>query len=93
MLELGVGADILRGIGWLYIGLLVVLVIAALWFPERWWQKLLGVIVVLLVFTGPAYLRNRERGQLVDERKARYKAAKVLFDERCKTAGEEIHRL
>ena len=91
MLELGPGADILRGLGWLYIGLIVVLVGASLWFPKRWWQKVLGVAVVLLVFTGPAYLRNRERAQVVDEHKTRYEAAKALFDERCKTAGEKIY--
>ena len=67
MLELGPGADILRTLGWLYIGLIVVLVGASLWFPKRWWQKVVGVAVVLLVFTGPAYLRNRERAQIVDE--------------------------
>jgi len=91
MLELGAGADILRGVSWLYIGLIGVLVIAALWLPKRWWQKLIGVVAVLLVFTGPAYLRNRDRGQIVDKRKARYEAAKALFDERCKTAGEKIY--
>lgn len=92
MLELGVGADILRGLGWLYIGLIALLVGAALWFPQRWWQKVTGVAVVLLIFTGPAYLRNREREQIVDERKARFEKAKALFDERCKTAGEKIYR-
>ena len=92
MLELGAGADILRGLGWLYIGLIVVLVGVALWFPERWWQKVISVIVVLLIFIGPAYLRNREKQQLVDERKAHYEKAKALFEARCKTAGEKIFR-
>lgn len=92
MLELGAGADILRGLGWLYIGLIVVLVIASLWFPKRWWQKATGVLVVLMVFTGPAYLRNRERKEVVGEQKARYEKAKALFDEKCKTAGEKIYR-
>lgn len=92
MLELGAGADILRAIGWLYLCLIAVLVGVALWFPQRWWQKAIGVLVVLLVFMGPAYLRNRERSQQVDVQKARYAAAKTLFDERCKTAGEKIYR-
>ena len=92
MLELGPGADILRGLGWLYIGLIVVLVGASLWFPKRWWQRVLGVAIVLLVFTGPAYLRSHKRAQIVDERKARYEVAKALFDERCKTAGEKIYK-
>ncbi|WP_143694923.1 hypothetical protein [Variovorax sp. JS1663] len=92
MLELGAGADILRSLSWLYIGLIAVLVVLALWLPSRWWQKLICVIAVLLVFTGPAYMRSRERSQIVDEGKARYEAAKALFDERCKTAGEKIHK-
>lgn len=93
MLELGAGADILRSLGWLYIGLIVVLVVAALRLPKRWWQKLIGVIAVLLVFIGPAYMRNRERSQIVDEGKVRYQVAKELFDERCKTAGEKIYKI
>ena len=92
MLELGAGADILRGLGWLYIGLIVVLVGVALWFPERWWQKVISVIVVLLIFIGPAHLRYREREKLADARKARYEKAKALFDELCKTAGENIYK-
>ncbi|GAA4332762.1 hypothetical protein GCM10023165_07510 [Variovorax defluvii] len=92
MLELGAGADILRSLGWLYVGLIAFLLIAALWLLTRWWQKLMGVIIVLLVFTGPAYLRHQERSQIVDERKAKYEAAKALFDERCKTAGPKIYR-
>jgi hypothetical protein len=92
MLELGAGADILRGIGGLYLCLIAVLVGVALWFPQRWWQKALGVLVVLLIFMGPAYIRNRERSQQVDAQKARYAVAKALFDERCKTAGEKIYR-
>ena len=92
MLELGAGADILRALGWLYLGLMALLIAAALWFPERWWQKVIGALVVLMVFTGPAYLRSRERAQLVDEHKVRYEKARAVFDERCKTAGEKIYK-
>lgn len=92
MLELGVGMDILRGLGWLYLSLLGLLLITALWFPPRWWQKAICFLVVLLIFTGPAYLRTRESNKLTDQRSARYATAKALFDERCKTAGEKINR-
>ena len=66
MLELGAGADILRALGWAYLGLMALLIVAALWLPKRWWQKVLGVVAVLLVFAGPAYMRSLERTQLVD---------------------------
>lgn len=92
MLELGAGADILRALGWLYLGLMALLIAVALWLPKRWWLKAIGVIAVLLVFVGPAYMRSHERAQLVDEHKARYEAAKAVFDERCKTAGAKIYR-
>ena len=92
MLELGVGADILRALGWLYLGLMALLIGVALWFPQRWWQKVIGTLVVLMIFAGPAYLRSRERAQLADEHKARYEKAKAIFDERCKTAREKIYK-
>ncbi|MBU1359915.1 MAG: hypothetical protein KKC79_11215 [Gammaproteobacteria bacterium] len=92
MLELGAGADILRSLGTAYIGLIIFLLIVALWLPKRRWQKVALVLIVLGVFTGPALLRDREQDKLIAERKARYEEAKALFDERCKTAGEKIYR-
>lgn len=92
MLELGAGADILRAVSSLYLVLIVVLVVLALWLPKRGWQKALGVVAVLLVTVGPAIKRNQEEMQQVDERKVRYEKAKALFDGRCKTAGEKIYR-
>lgn len=92
MLELGAGADILRAVGALYWGLIGVLIVLAIWLPKRGWQKALGVVMVLVVFMGPAFKREQEQAQQVDERKARYDKAKALFDERCKTAGEKIYR-
>src|SRR6218665_2584961 len=92
MLELGAGADILRAIGWLYIGFAAALLWACLWFPRRWWQKIVWAVAVLLVFLLPMYWRQAEKSRIVDARKARYGKGKALFDERCKTAGEKVYK-
>ncbi|WP_265302723.1 hypothetical protein [Verminephrobacter eiseniae] len=92
MLELGAGADILRAIGWLYIGFAAALLWACLWFPRRWWQKIVWAVAVLLVFLLPMYWRQAEKSRIVDARKARYEKGKALFDERCKTAGEKVYK-
>ena len=45
MLELGVGADLLRGIAKLHWAVMVALLVVALWVPKRAWAKALGVAV------------------------------------------------
>ncbi|MCW5238019.1 hypothetical protein [Verminephrobacter eiseniae] len=92
MLELGAGADILRAIGWLYIGFVAALLWACLWFPRRWWQKIVWAVAVLLVSLVPTYWRQSEESRIVDARKARYEKGKALFDERCKTAGAKVYK-
>src|SRR6218665_2114151 len=92
MLELGAGADILRAIGWLYIGFAAALLWACLWFPRRWWQKIVWAVMVLLVFLLPMYWRQAEKSRIVDARKARYEKGKALFDERCNTAGAKVYK-
>ena len=88
MLELGIGADIARGIGWILWGLIFGAIFMALRFGKSWKQRLFYVGLILTVLIGPllpsAY-RNREHQQ-------RYEAAKAVFDERCKTAGEKVYR-
>ena len=39
MLELGAGADIFHGLGWLYVGLITILVGASLWFAFLLWRE------------------------------------------------------
>lgn len=92
MLELGAGADILRALGWLYVGLMALLILAVLWFPRHWWQKTIGMVAVLLIFVGPAWIKSQQRSHLVDQYKAKYEMAQKLFAERCKSAGEKIYR-
>ena len=88
MLELGVGADIVRGIGGIVWGLLVIALLVALIKPKSLKAKALSSLLVLGIFFGPMVpgaLRAHEYQQ-------RYAKAKALFDERCKTAGEKIYR-
>jgi hypothetical protein len=88
MLELGVGADIVRGIGGILWGLLVIALLVALFKPKSLKAKALASLLVLGIFFGPMVpgaLRAHEYQQ-------RYAKAKALFDERCKTAGEKIYR-
>src|SRR6218665_1821888 len=92
MLELGAGADILRAIGWLYIGFAAALLWACLWFPRRWWQKIVWAGVVLLGFLLPMYWSQAEKSRIVDARNARDEKGRALFDERCKPAGESVYQ-
>ncbi len=88
MLELGIGADIVRGIGvviWVVFAGLMYLAIRK---PKTKWRKIGWAAVVLLVFFGPM-LPGAYRQY---EHKQRYEKAKALFDERCKTAGGKIYR-
>ncbi len=88
MLELGIGVDIARGIGWILWGLIFGAIFIALRVGKSWKQRLFYVGLILTVLIGPllpsAY-RNWEHQQ-------RYEAAKAVFDERCKTAGEKVYR-
>jgi len=93
----GTGADILRtyilqAIAWLYIGFVAALLSACLWFPRRRRQKIVWAGAVLLVFVVPLCLIRLEDYRISETHKARYKKAKALFDERCKTAGEKIYK-
>lgn len=88
MLELGVGADIVRGVGFVIWGVFAAALIAALAVPKGWKAKSLWTALVLAIFIGPAIpslVREIEHRQ-------RYAKAKALFDERCRTAGEKIYR-
>ena len=88
MLELGIGADLLRGVGlliWLVFGLAL---LAALIKPKEITGKVLWSLLVIALFIGPMIPRAYENYLF----KQRYAKATALFDERCKTAGEKIYR-
>ncbi|VTU30935.1 hypothetical protein H4CHR_02704 [Variovorax sp. PBS-H4] len=88
MLELGVGADILRGIGWLYIALACGALYLVIRHVEGWLLKALCIALVVGVF---GYVPAKGAWDTKRQRD-RYQAAKALFDERCKTAGERVYR-
>lgn len=92
MLELGVGADLLRLIAKLHWAVMVALLVVALWVPERAWAKALGVAVVLGVFLLPVLQEKRQRDQQREVRNERYDKTLAMWKERCKTAGEFIHQ-
>lgn len=87
MLELGIGADVLRGAGWIVRILFLVAIAYALWSGKNWKRKLLNVALVLLVFSAPLWPGIGEQIRY----KRKYEIAKALFDERCKTAGEKVY--
>ncbi len=88
MLELGIGADLLRGMGWIFwgsLGFITLLVVRA---QSGLWNKLASVVVLLVLFSMPLWPQFVERKR----HKERYTKAKALFDERCKTAVEKIYK-
>lgn len=88
MLELGVGADMVRGIGWMLWGLIALGLWLALSKPKTVTGK---VICTALVLAMPAVILGPSAYRSYEYRK-RYEVAKAHFDERCKTAGEKIYR-
>lgn len=92
MLELGAGPGIFRAIGWLYWGLMLAAVAAALWFPKRRIVKALLAMIALGVFIGPVLVHEYELRQQRDEYLAKRAVAQAQFEMRCQGAGERIER-
>lgn len=89
MLELGIGADLVRRIGWVFWGLIGIGLWLAISKPKTRVGKAMSAALVLAVpvaLIGPSVYRNYQYQK-------RYAVAKALFDERCKTAGEKIYRI
>lgn len=85
--------DLIRGIAtayWIFVGILLLL---AVWKPKTWQRKVLASCVVLAIFIGPFAKTAVEDGIEQRRAKTRYDEAVALFEERCKTAGETIHRV
>lgn len=91
----GYGQDILRTIGFIYIGICIVALALALWLPKDKTSKLaaaLLVIVITSILPIQAFWEYRQEKQAAGEFKLRYDKAKALFEEKCKTAGEKIYK-
>ncbi len=96
-LDLTPFGGLLAALGWLYWLAALAIVAIALWVPNAWWMKLLaaalaGGVVVYPVFIRPVTERVDAARKQQDEFKARLADAMALFERRCKTAGEKIHR-
>jgi hypothetical protein len=87
--------DLLKAAGFGFMALSVLGIGLALWLPKKWWGKLLALVVVGFLISIPMRKDTQEvRQQQVqeDHYKERIEKAKAMFSERCKTAGEEIHK-
>lgn len=92
MLELGPGADILRGIGILMWMFIIGILVGAWALPNTRPGKYLAVATVLgllIAFPGRWAWERQKRS---DHYHARLQQARAHFQERCKNAGEKIYR-
>jgi hypothetical protein len=86
ILELGAGADILRGIGVLYWLLAPVVIVIALCVRGRWRIKLPVAHAVLGLFDYSPYQATKKSRAVKSAFMPRYEPAKALFDKLCKGA-------
>ncbi|MBL8379470.1 MAG: hypothetical protein JNM79_16495 [Burkholderiales bacterium] len=93
MLELGVGADILRAAGWVYVGLALICGAAALIWTPKWWGKLIALVLVLGAFAYLPVTKHIEARDRANAWKAKYEAVMAMFQKRCESAGEKITRV
>jgi hypothetical protein len=91
-LDLTPWGAVLRGIGWLYWLLVIVLLIVAIWKPRRIWVKALGVAAVLGILVVPILKSGYERYLEQQAFVARRDAASAHYELRCKESGEWIER-
>lgn len=92
MLELGPGADILRGIGILMWMFIIGILVGAWALPNTRPGKYLALATVLgllIAFPGRWAWERQKRS---DHYHARLQQARAHFQERCKNAGEKIYR-
>ena len=89
MIELGIGADLVRLIGWLIWIAILGLIVIAIRKGKSWRVRLFQVGMILAVISA-LFIPNAYRKW---EGKKRYQAAKAVFDERCRTSpGTKIHK-
>lgn len=89
MLELGTGAQVLRGGGWVVWAVLLLALGLAVLLPKSRKSKFLWATLILAacaILVGPSLFRSYE----FEERQSK---AREIFAIRCKAAGEKIHRV
>lgn len=91
-LDLTPFGSVLQGLGMLYWLLALAVAGFGMWWPKRWWVKLLCAAVVLAVFVYPVAIHVDKQLQQNDEAKARLEKSMAQFEMRCKSAGEKISR-
>lgn len=91
-------------VGTIYFGLMFILagffLLLAIIFPKKTKEFLItaGGILILFIFIIPLQVRLSLKAQekreepIKAEQRAKYEAAKAVFDEQCKKAGEKIYR-
>jgi hypothetical protein len=92
MLELGVGADLVRAAGWLFIIFSLLCLAGIAWLATKGWRYAVVAVLVLLAFGYPVVKEGLSKRAVETAYEAKYQKAKALFEERCKTAGEKIYR-
>lgn len=84
--------DLLRMVGILFWLLVIATLVAALVMPKTRKGKIIAVLVIVGLFAAfPGRWAWQEK-QRRDAARARYETAEAMFQERCKKAGEFIHR-
>ncbi len=86
---------VLTVMGWGYAVVCVIAIALALWLPKGKMSKGLATAIVIglasiLPFRG--YEEYRKGQEAAQDYNARLATAELLFDERCKTAGEKIYK-
>lgn len=92
MLELGVGADLLRTVGGLYLLVALVALVLAVWLPPKLWAKGLSAIAVIGGFGAIPVSSYLEAKTKADAFKAKYEVAAAKFKKLCETAGDKIYK-
>jgi hypothetical protein len=92
MLELGVGADLVRAVGWVFIVFVLACLAGIAWLATKGWPQAGVALLVLLAIGYPVVKEGLSQRAVEAAYEIKYQKAKALFEERCKTAGEKIYR-
>lgn len=92
MTELGMGADLLRLVGGVFWLVVFGALLAAYFLPKNRRNRVIAVSTVLVLFAAFPGRWAWNDFQVQRDYRARLADATARFNERCKTAGEKIHK-